>query len=70
LAVRERKGSPQTLVCTKIRRTFQRQCEQHRADCASMAALLDAMRPMPAALAKLAVRLKAAHERKPENCDS
>lgn len=66
--VTERKGSPQTLVCTKTRRTFQRQCDQHRADCASMAELLDVMHPMPTAMAKLATRLTDAKERKPENC--
>lgn len=62
----ERKGSPRTLVCTKTRRTFQRQCEQHRADCASMTALLDLMSPVPEALAKLAKRLAAAKESKPQ----
>lgn len=28
----ERKGSPQTLVCTKTRRTFERQCERYKKD--------------------------------------
>jgi 2OG-Fe(II) oxygenase superfamily len=64
--VTERKGSPQTLVCTKTRRTFERQCEQHRADCGSMTTLLEVMRPMPDALANLARRLTAAKERKPQ----
>jgi hypothetical protein len=64
--VTERKGSPQTLVCTKTRRTFQRQCEQHRADCASMNALLDLMCPVPDALGALAKRLAAAKELKPK----
>ena len=62
----ERIGSPQTLVCTKTRLTYQRQCAQHQADCASMSALLDAMQPMPKDLAKLAARLAAARERKPK----
>ncbi len=62
----ERKGSPRTLVCTKTRRTFQRQCEQHRADCASMNALLDLMCRVPDALAPLARRLAAAKELKPQ----
>ncbi|MEW6159374.1 MAG: 2OG-Fe(II) oxygenase [Verrucomicrobiota bacterium] len=65
----ERKGSPRTLVCTKTRRTFHRQCEQHRNDCASMAVLLDVMRPPPDALAKLAQRLLVAKELKPEKCE-
>jgi predicted 2-oxoglutarate/Fe(II)-dependent dioxygenase YbiX len=60
------KGRPQTLVCTKTRRTFQRQCEQHRADCASMNVLLDLMRPVPDALATLARRLATARELKPK----
>lgn len=64
--VTDRKGSPQTLVCTKTRRTFQRQCEQHRADCASMSALLGVMQPLPEALAPLAARLTAANARKPQ----
>ena len=38
--VTERQGSPQTLVCTKTRRTFERQCAQHGADAAAMQALL------------------------------
>jgi len=64
--VTDRKGSPQTLVCTKTRRTFQRQCEQHRADCASMSALIAVMQPLPEALAPLATRLTAAKVRKPQ----
>jgi hypothetical protein len=63
--VTERKGSPQTLVCTKTRRTYQRQCKQHEADCRSMNALLDAMHPPPAALTELANRLATAKERRP-----
>ena len=38
--VTERKGSPQTLVCTKTRQTYQNQCEQHRADQLFMQRLL------------------------------
>ncbi len=60
------KGRPQTLVCTKTRRTFQRQCELHRADCASMNTLLDLMCPVPEVLAGLAGRLGAAKELKPQ----
>jgi hypothetical protein len=62
--VTERKGSPQTLVCAKTRRTYQRQCDQHRADCVSMGVLLDVMKPPPESLAKFAARLRAAKERK------
>jgi hypothetical protein len=32
----DRKGSPQTLVCTKTRRTYERRCAQYRGDLASM----------------------------------
>jgi len=64
--VTERTGSPQTLVCTKTRRTYERQCEQHRADCASMSALLDVMQPMPKELSKPAARLSKAKELKPQ----
>jgi hypothetical protein len=39
--VTERKGSPQTLVCTKDRRSYQRQCELFRQDIAALAALAD-----------------------------
>lgn len=60
------KGRPQTLVCTKTLRTFQRQCEQHRADCASMNTLLGMMRPVPDALAGVAKRLADAKELKPK----
>jgi hypothetical protein len=38
--VTERKGSPQTLVCSKTRRGYQRQRDQYQADRAAMAALL------------------------------
>lgn len=38
--VTDRKGSPQTLICTKTRRTYQRQCERHRSDTDSMRTLI------------------------------
>jgi hypothetical protein len=65
--VTERKGSPQTLVCTKTQRTFQRQCEQHRSDCASMGTLLDVMRGASGDTARLTARLAAARERRPKS---
>ena len=37
--VTERKGSPQTLVCTKDRRGYQRRCEQYVKDIAALAEL-------------------------------
>jgi hypothetical protein len=63
--ITERKGSPQTLVCTKTRRTYQRQCEQHQADCACMSALLAVMEPVPHELSALTARLAAAKDLKP-----
>jgi hypothetical protein len=42
--VTERKGSPQTLVCTKTQRTYQRRCAQYRADLASMTVLFPLLR--------------------------
>lgn len=37
--VTERKGSPQTLVCTKDRRGYKRRCEEYRKDIAALTAL-------------------------------
>ncbi len=37
--VTERKGSPQTLICTKDRRSYQRQCERYRKDIAALKSL-------------------------------
>lgn len=39
--VTERKGSPQTLVCTKDRRSYQWRCEQYRQDIAALTALAE-----------------------------
>jgi len=64
----ERKGSPHTLVCVKTRRTYQRQCEQHHADCAVMGALLD-MSATAGRLLEWSARLDAARERKPRRLD-
>ena len=61
----ERQGSPQTLVCTKTRRTYQRQCAQHQADCASMVTLLQVLPEATGQLAPFAKRLAAAKARKP-----
>lgn len=37
----DRTGSPQTLVCTKNRRTYNRRCEQYRKDIAALAVLAE-----------------------------
>jgi hypothetical protein len=60
-------GRPQTLVCTKTRRAYQRECKQHEADCRSMNGLLDVMQPPPEPLAELATRLATAKERRPRS---
>jgi hypothetical protein len=65
--VTERKGSPQTLVCTKTRRTYERQCTRHQADCASMTTLLHLLPGACGEAASLPPRLAAARELKPEN---
>ncbi len=39
--VTERKGSPQTLVCTKTRRSYQRRCDEYRKDIAALALLAE-----------------------------
>lgn len=61
--VTERKGSPQTLVCTKTRWTFERQCARHAADVAAMKALL-AWPPEPPGGkgSQIAARLSAASQ--------
>jgi hypothetical protein len=38
--ITDRKGSPQTLVCTKTRTTYENACKQHRADQSDMRRLL------------------------------
>ncbi len=42
--VTDRKGSPQTLVCTKDRRSYKRRCEQYRKDIAALASLAEVAR--------------------------
>jgi hypothetical protein len=39
----ERRGSPQTLVCTKTRCTYERQCAEHKLDVTAMSTLLRVM---------------------------
>ena len=39
--VTDRKGSPQTLVCTKDRRSYQRRCDQYRKDIAALTDLME-----------------------------
>jgi hypothetical protein len=59
--VTERVGSPQTLVCTKDRRTFDRRMKQYRDEIAAMRTLV---RLAPkAGTAVLAERMKVAMKR-------
>jgi hypothetical protein len=67
--VTERKGSPQTLVCTKTRQTYRRQCEQHQADCENMGTLMAVLQPVPPQCSKLVARMVAARELKPRPCE-
>ncbi|MGH9200292.1 MAG: 2OG-Fe(II) oxygenase [Vicinamibacterales bacterium] len=53
----ERRGSPQTLVCTKTRRTYERQCAEHKADMTAMSTLLRVMDGPRGELAILAARM-------------
>lgn len=61
----DRQGSPQTLVCTKTLRTFERQCAQHHADAGAMSALLQSPPPTSPESARLALRLAAATKQFP-----
>jgi hypothetical protein len=63
--VTERIGSPQTLVCMKTRRTYERQLMQHQDDLVSMAVLLKLTHGKDEPLAKLAARMAAAARRQP-----
>ena len=53
----EREGSPQTLVCTKTLRTFERHCNRHKADVAAMSALLKLPYGATSEAARLAARM-------------
>lgn len=57
----ERVGSPQTLVCTKDRRSYRRRCEEYRKDIAALASLakLAGQTDAPAELTKRIVTARA-----------
>jgi hypothetical protein len=67
--VTERKGSPQTLVCTKDRRSYQQRCDQYRKDIAALGHLAEQARqshsPNPAHLPQLAVARQLAEKWSP-----
>jgi hypothetical protein len=53
----ERRGSPQTLVCTKTRRTYERQRAEHKVDVTAMARLLRIIDGARGEFATLAARM-------------
>jgi hypothetical protein len=61
--VTERKGSPQTLICTKTRRSYERKCAAYREDIAALGVLADLAGRPPKALAGLVKRIGTALER-------
>jgi hypothetical protein len=61
--VTERKGSPQTLVCTKDRRSYQRRCKQYRQDIAALATLAGLMGETGTDHARWQQRINAARAR-------
>jgi hypothetical protein len=56
----ERRGSPQTLVCTKTRRTYERQCAERNADVMAMSTLLRVIDGARGELRTLAARMAGA----------
>jgi hypothetical protein len=60
--VTERKGSPQTLVCTKTRRSYERKCAAYREDIAALSVLTDLAGRPPKALAGHVKRIGVALE--------
>ncbi|PYS55140.1 MAG: hypothetical protein DMF76_26280 [Acidobacteria bacterium] len=59
----ERTGSPQTLVCSKTRATYERQCRQYNEDLASMAALHPLLGETEGEVQRLRARMDAARQR-------
>jgi hypothetical protein len=59
--VTERKGSPQTLVCTKDRRSYHRRCKQYMKDIESLATLTELASKARAAVVSLE-RIQAARK--------
>ena len=61
--VTERTGSPQTLVCTKTRRTYERRREAYRQDVKALAILADLVETVPGDLVSQCARIAAARQR-------
>ena len=55
-----RRGSPQTLVCTKTRRTYERQRTEHKIDVTAMSMLLRVIDGARGELATLVARMAEA----------
>lgn len=56
----ERRGSPQTLVCTKTRRSFEQRCKQYTGDVSAPKALLGVAGGLPQPQRRLVGRLRQA----------
>jgi hypothetical protein len=56
----ERKGSPQTLVCTKTRRSYQKRCQQHAEDLGHFKTLITVVANLPKELQSLFDRMRQA----------
>jgi hypothetical protein len=59
--VTERKGSPQTLICTKDRRTFNSRMQEYRSEIAAMRSLVK-LAPKTVAASGLCKRMEASVE--------
>jgi hypothetical protein len=64
--VTERKGSPQTLVCTKTRGAYERRSSQYRTDIAAMGALHPLVNAAGGGEVTVSERLRAAMRRAPQ----
>jgi hypothetical protein len=58
--VTERKGSPQTLVCTKTRHSYLRRCAEYRQDIAALTALAELIEDSTGECASHCARIAAA----------
>jgi len=62
--VTERTGSPQTLVCSKTRATYERQCRQYNEDLVSMAALCPLIGETDGDMQMIRTRMEVARQRR------
>jgi hypothetical protein len=59
-----RTGSPQTLICSKTRATYERRCRQYNEDLASMAALRPLIGETDGEVRTLRARMNVARQRR------